>query len=297
MPPNSGFGDYYKAEGSGDKQFDLFSYMVDDNFIKTMGLDLIKGRGFSKGFGSNADGVILNESAVKSFGWDDPLGKTLNYPSWGDYKVIGIIKDFNFFSLHLPIMPFALFHNSSKSYDIAQSYVAVKIRSTDVSKSIDDIEKEWNKLAPGSPFTYSFLDDALNSQYRSEQRLGNIFMIFASLAILIACLGLLGLAAFTAEKRKREIGIRKTLGATVYNVLILLTKDFTKWVLIANIIAVPIAWYAMDTWLQNFAYRIEISYWEFITAGLAALLIAILTVAFQAIKAAIQNPVDSIKYE
>ena len=159
------------------------------------------------------------------------------------------------------------------------------------------IEEEWNALAPGEPFEFSFLDESLNAQYEAEQRLETLFLIFAGLAILIACLGLLGLAAFTAERRTKEIGVRKTLGATVPNVLVLLLKDFTKWVLLANLIAWPAAWWGMDRWLQSFAYRIDISWPIFLIAGGIALAIALATVSVQATKAALTNPVESLRYE
>lgn len=297
VPPVYGFQDYYKVEGQADEQYDLISYMVDDDFAATLGLEIVEGQGFSEDFPSSADGVILNQSAVRRFGWDNPLGKTILYPSAGEYKVIGVMKDFNFMSLHQPILPFALFHEASASYQIPNSYVVVRLRPGDVQNTLAMIEEEWTALAPGEPFEFSFLDETLNAQYAAEQRLETLFLIFAGLAILIACLGLLGLAAFTAEKRTKEIGVRKTLGASVPSVLVLLLKDFTKWVLLANLIAWPAAWWGMTTWLQSFAYRVEISWPIFLTAGLAALGIALLTVSYQAMKAALANPVESLRYE
>ena len=159
------------------------------------------------------------------------------------------------------------------------------------------IEQEWKALAPDAPFEYSFLYDNLQAQYQAEQRLETLFLIFAGLAILVACLGLWGLAAYTAERRTKEIGVRKTLGATVPNVLVLLVKDFTKWVLAANLIAWPIAWLAMNQWLQSFAYRVEISWWIFLVAGLTALGVAWLTVSYQALRAAMANPIEALRYE
>ena len=297
VPPDYGFQDYYKVEGRSDEQFDLISYMVDDDFEATLGLEIVQGQGFSKDFPSSVDGVILNEVAVQRIGWDDPIGKTITYPSAGTYTVIGVMKDFNFLSLRQPIVPFALFHRASESYQIPNAYVVVRLRQDDLASTLATIESEWKALAPDAPFEYTFLDDNLQAQYQAEQRLELLFLVFAGLAILVACLGLWGLAAYTAERRTKEIGVRKTLGATVPNVLVLLVKGFTKWVLLANLIAWPVAWLAMNQWLQGFAYRVEISWWIFLIAGLTALGVALLTVSFQAVKAAMANPIDALRYE
>ena len=297
VPPRFGFEDFYKVEGKGEEQFDLISYMVDENFVTTLGIQIVQGRGFSKQFGANADGVLLNQNAVQRFGWKDPIGKIITYPGQGDYKVIGILKDFNFMTLNQPILPFALFHRASKSYTIPDSYVVLRIQRNDMANTLKMLENEWATLAPNTPFEYSFLDENLENEYQAEARLGTIFLIFAGLAILIACLGLLGLAAFASEKRTKEIGVRKTLGASTTKILILLTRDFAKWVLVANCVAWPIAWYVMNQWLQGFAYRIEIGFGVFLVAGAAALVVALLTVAYQALKAATANPVEALKYE
>ncbi len=297
VPPNYGFQDYYKVEGKGNEQFDLVSYMVDENFIKTMGIKLVEGRGFSKDFLTDSEGVILNESAVKQFGLNDPIGKTINYPSKGDYKIIGVIKDFNFASLHSSITPFALFHTSSKSYQIPQSFVVVRVPLNNFQQSIDIIHKEWKAFTPNSPFEYKFLDEGFEQAYLSDQRLGKIFFVFSFLTIFIACIGLFGLVSFSSKQRTKEIGVRKVLGASVYSIVRLLIKNFVVLVLAANIIAVPIAYYLMNKWLQDFAYRIEIGWWIFAISGGIALLIALLTVSFQAIKAATANPVESLRYE
>jgi putative ABC transport system permease protein len=302
VPPNWGFQDYYKLEGKGDEQFDLISYMTDEDFLSTLDIEIVQGRGFFKEFATDAESVILNEAAVKFFGWDDnPLGKTLMYPGSphgeAKYQVIGVMKDFNFLALYSPIMPFALFHTSSKSYNIPRSYVVVRIPTSDVERTIKFVESEWKSFAPTTPFEYTFLDESLDDQYRAEQRLGKIFLIFSGLTIFIACIGLLGLAAFSAEQRTKEIGIRKVLGASVHSVSALLSREFTKWVVVANLIAWPAAYFAMNRWLQNFAYRVEIGWGTFAFAGGLALLIAVLTVSTQAIKAALANPVESLRYE
>jgi putative ABC transport system permease protein len=301
IPPNDGFEDTYNAAGKGGEPIDisLISYMTDEDFLATLGIEIVQGRGFSKEFSTDADGVLLNESAVKYFGWDDPLGKTLTYPGGSnkEYKVIGVMKDFNFTTLRSPITPFALFHQASKSYEIPDSYVVVRIPRTDLENSLKLLESEWKAFAPTMPFEYKFLDEGFEEQYLAEQRLGKIFLIFSILTIFIACIGLLGLAAFATEQRTKEIGVRKVLGASVPNLVTLLSKDFSKWVLLANLIAWPVAYFVMNKWLQNFAYRIDIGWWVFALAGGLALLIALLTVSTQAIKAALANPVEALRYE
>jgi len=301
IPPYYGFEDTYNAESKGGERIDiqLNSYIADEDYLKTLNIEIVQGRGFSKEFSTDADGVLLNESAVKYFGWDDPLGKTLTYPGGNnrEYKVIGVMKDFNFMTLHSPITPFALFHHASKSYEIANSCVVVRIPRTDLANSLKLLESEWKTLAPAMPFEYKFLDESFDEQYLAEQRLGKIFLIFSVLTIFIACIGLLGLAAFATEQRTKEIGIRKVLGASVPNLVALLSKDFSKWVLLANLIAWPLAYFAMNEWLENFAYRIDIGWTVFALAGAIAFLIALMTVSIQAIKAALANPIESLRYE
>ena len=297
VPPNWGFEDLYKIQGKSDEQFDLISYMTDDNFISTMGIDIIKGRGFSKDFSTDARSIILNESAVKTFGLEDPIGKTVTYPSMGDYKIIGIVRDFNFLSLHSPITPFALFHSTSKSYKIPDSYVVVRISGNNVKNTINVIEEKWKEFAPASPFKFSFLDDNLNAKYLSEQRLERMFTVFSGLTIFIACIGLLGLVAFSTSRRTKEIGIRKVLGASAFSILSIITKDLLKIVIVANLIACPIAWYAMNKWLQDFAYHVKIGWTIFLTAGLMTIVIGFITISILVIKAATVNPVKSLRYE
>jgi putative ABC transport system permease protein len=200
-------------------------------------------------------------------------------------------------ALYSPIMPFGLFHRSSNTYDIPDSYIVVRIPGTHIEQSVEFLKSEWKAFAPTIPFEYEFLDDRFEQPYRAEQRLGQVFLSFSCLAIFIACVGLLGLAAFSAEQRTKEIGIRKVLGASVADLVTLISKDFSKWVLWANLIACPLAWYAMNRWLENFAYRIDIAWWVFLLAGGLALTIALLTVSTQAIKAALANPVETLRYE
>ena len=296
VPPYSWFDDYYKIEGRGDEQFTLASYLTDEDFCTTLDIQIVEGRGFSRDFSREAESVVLNEAAVRYLGWDDPIGKRINY-SGANYTVIGVMKDFNLMALYSPIRPFALFHHSSKAYSIENSYVVVRIQGNGVAEKLQLLETEWQKFAPNTPFVYEFLDQSFQSQYVAEQRLGRVFMVFSLLTVFIACIGLLGLAAFSAEQRTKEIGVRKVLGASVSELVLLLSKEFTKWVILANVIAWPIAYFAMNQWLQDFAYRINITWSTFVISGVVALAIALITVSAHAIRAAMANPVQSLRYE
>jgi putative ABC transport system permease protein len=301
IPSGGSFGDNYQPEDEGNKksaELELNSFMVDDAFIPTLNIEVLKGRNFSREFNDSAS-VILNEEAVQQIGWKNPVGKWLEYPGGNNtrFLVIGVVKNFNVQSLQNPITPFALFHPSSKSYGWGETNIVTRIKGGNTSSTIQQLETQWKTFTNTEPFDYNFLDEAFDAQYRSEQRLGSIFSIFAALSIFIACLGLFGLSAFMAEKRTKEIGVRKVLGASVYNLASLLSKDFLQLVLIASVIAFPVAWYVMNKWLQDFAYRIDISWWVFIMAGLVAAVIALLTVSFHAIRAAIANPVKSLRTE
>ena len=297
VPPDFGFGDYFKVPGKGDEQFMLVSYMTDEDFIKTLGIQIDQGRGFQKEHTADARSVILNETAVKQFGIQNPIGKRINYPSKGNYTIIGVIKDFNFMDLHSPILPFALFDRTSESYQIPASYIIVRLKGKNLAGSIDMLKNTWSLFTEQTPFEYSFLAQNIEQQYTSEQHLGKIFMIFSLFAIFIASLGLLGLTAYITEQRTKEIGIRKVLGASIPEILLLLSKEFTKWVIIGNIIAWPAAYFIITKWLQNFAYKTNIGIWIFLISGIIAFLIALITVSTQTIKVAASNPVKSLRYE
>jgi putative ABC transport system permease protein len=302
IPTGNLFGDSYTPDQNGEQQvvkdISLASFIVDYDFIPTLKIQILKGRNFSRDF-SDSGSVILNEEAAKQIGWKDPIGQRIQYPGGNNewYKVTGIAKDFNVQSLQTAMIPFALFHTSSRSYDIGTSFMMVRMKPGDISNTLSKIESNWKKFVSGEPFDYNFLDASFDALYRSEQRMGNIFSIFTALSLFIACLGLFGLSAYIAERRIKEIGVRKVLGASVPNVVALLSKEFLKLTSVAAFIAFPIAWWWMNKWLEDFAYRININWTVFIIAGLCTLMVALLTVSFQAIKAAIANPIKSLRTE
>lgn len=298
VPPYGGFEDSYRAESKGEKAFDLTSFMVDEDFVNTLGIEIVQGHGFTKELSTDAHGVILNEAAVKYLGWDNPLGKTLRYPGGnGTFTVIGVMKDFNFLTLHSPITPFALFHYASGTYRIPASYVIVRINRDDMVSGLKVLESDWKAVAPSVPCDYQFLDRSLESQYEDEHRFGRVFLVFSMLTVMIAFVGLLGLVSYSTEQRTKEIGVRKVLGASVGGVVLLVSKEFVKIVLLANVIAWPAAWYVMNLWLQSFAYHTGMSWWILGASGGAALIVALVAVSSQAIRAAIRKPVEAMRYE
>jgi putative ABC transport system permease protein len=280
------------------KAVSMQTWDVDDQYIPTLGMEMAAGRNFSAEFPTDSSGIIINEAAAKMYGFSDPIGKNLyfirdlNQPkNISTLHIVGIVKDFNFSSLRQQVMPLSFLFGQNPGN------IVLRIHSTDINNLVTQIERKYKAMAPGEPFSYTFMDDDFNNLYRAEQRMGVIAISFSSLAIIIACLGLFGLAAYAAEQRTREIGIRKVLGATVSNITTMLSKDFLKLVILAAVISFPLAWWVMHKWLQDFAYRTDISWWVFIIAGVAAALIAIITVSFQTIKAAIMNPVKSLRNE
>ncbi|MEP6844758.1 MAG: ABC transporter permease [Panacibacter sp.] len=271
-------------------------YDVDENYISTLGIQMLSGRNFSKEFNTDSSAVILNETAARVLGYNEnAIGRSIfNSNNQGEktsYHVIGVVKDFNFRSLHERVSPLVMSLAPNSSTLIA------KLKTKDIAGLTAMLTKRWTALGAQDPLAYSFLDDRFNKTYQSEQKIGTILAIFAGLTIFVACLGLFGLAMFTAQQRTKEIGIRKVLGASVTQVTNMLSKEFLKLVFIACIIAFPLSYWAMYKWLQDFAYRTEISWWVFMVAGVVALLIALITVSFQAIKAAIANPVKSLRAE
>jgi ABC-type antimicrobial peptide transport system permease subunit len=275
-----------------DEETLMRAVFVDLDYFKTFGIEIVEGRSYSKEFSTDAtEAIMVNEEAVKAMGMESPIGKRL---SLGDtnMKIIGVVKNYHFRSLRQEIDPLILIYNPGPC-----GVLFARLKSENIPKTMGYMENIWKKFAPGHPFNYRFLDEALDGLYRSEQQIGTILRYFSILAIFISCLGLLGLASFMAEQRTKEIGIRKVLGASVSNIVLLLSREFTKWVLLANIIAWPVAYFAMHKWLQSYAYSTNIALWSFILSGVLALVIASVAVSYQSIKAAVANPADSLRYE
>lgn len=298
---------YLPAGGSDNNNFFVFTeqepgrlvktlrYEIDEQYIPTLGIQVKEGRNFSREYGMDSSAVVVNEAAVKALGWKgNPLGQTISKTSKGDkeiYHVIGVVKDFHFRSLHEHISPLVMVLTPDPGSLI------VKVKTTDIPGFTAKLQKRFAAYGAEDPMDCSFLDERYNNTYSTEQKIGTILGIFAGLTIFIACMGLFGLAKFTAEQRTKEIGIRKVLGASAVQLSAMLSKDFLKLVLVACIIAFPIAGWVMYKWLQDFAYRTGISWWTFLIAGVLAVLIALITVSFQAIKAAMANPAGALRSE
>ena len=268
--------------------------ITDFDYIETFELQILEGRSFSLDFPGDINNFVINEEAVKYMEMENPIGQRLRF--WGNTgTIIGVVKNFHHVSLHKEILPhvFTINPNFLNWF----RFIYVKIHASNVSETIEAIEASALKHAPDYPFEYSFLDQGLDNLYQAEQKLGKIFGYFACIAIFISCLGIFGLSAYTGEQRIKEIGIRKVLGASVSGIVILLSREFSKWIFLAILISWPVAWYFMDRWLQNFAYRTSINWLVFLSSGLLAFAIALLTVSYQAIKAAQSNPVDSLRIE
>ncbi|MRH98989.1 FtsX-like permease family protein [Kriegella sp. EG-1] len=297
--PSSRNNTTFFKDGSPDQEdaLNMQTWGVDHDYMSTLNIEIIAGRDFDPQISTDSTAILLNESAIKVLGLspDEALGIRLSRDAGVEnpffYKVIGVVKNFHFESLRENVGALSLYLGDFSSM------LSIKINEADLASAISGIETSWNKIAPGQPFNYFFLDESFNNTYESEQRLGSIFMVFTILSIFIACLGLFGLAAFNAEKRTKEIGVRKVLGATVGQISYRLTMDFLKLVAIGICISLPIGWYAMNKWLEDFSYRIHIGWEIFAVAALLAIVVAVVTVSFQSIKAAIVNPVKSLRSE
>jgi putative ABC transport system permease protein len=284
----------------GKQTLTLRMIYTDHDYVKTMGMEIVEGRDFSKNMSTDArEAFLINEAAVRELQLKNPLetqlewgGEDYNYGIHKKGRVIGVVKDFQFQSLRDAINPLVIHVWSENTF-----VFALRIRPDDIPGTLAFIESKWEDLDPAHSFEYSFMDETFDRIYRSEEKLSKIFTIFSMIAIFIAALGLFGLALFMVEQRTKEIGVRKVLGASIRNIFVLLSKEFVFLVLLANLFAWPIAYFLMFKWLENFAYRVNIGLWVFILAGVAAFVIALATISFQAMKAALANPIESLRYE
>jgi putative ABC transport system permease protein len=279
--------------GFTDKGVDCY-FGVDENFFKTLGIKVVKGRNFS-GPSDTLRSIIVNENMVKEYGWgDDPIGKKVRYA--GDtsdfsFEVVGVVKDFNQKSLYNPIGPLMFFYNPTNNI------ITLKLDAKEISTSVASIENVWKKYFPEMPFAYTFLDQDFDSQYAADQKRGKIFTAFSVLTIVITCLGLLGLIAFTTQQRQKEISIRKVMGANVYQIVPLVTRNFVALVGLSCFIAFPVAWYFMNNWLKIFPYNTGLSITPFILSAVVVLLITLLTVIFHSLRAAVADPITALRTE
>ncbi|MDB5015255.1 MAG: cell division protein FtsX [Mucilaginibacter sp.] len=288
-------------DASFDQKKALFpqTWEVDEDYIKTLDMKMAAGRSFSNQMLTDSSGIILNEAAAKFLGLKDPLNKPLYRSNGGkqdisnskEYHIIGVVKDFNFSSLRDVISPVVLVlaHNTGA--------LSIRVNTKNLPALLSQIKDKWRSISPGVQMNFSFMDQDFDASYRAEQRVGTIFVVFTTLAIIIACLGLFGLAAYAAEQRTKEIGIRKILGASIGAIAGMLSFDFIKLVFIAILISLPLGWFLMNKWLQQFAYRVNIQWWVLVLAGFIAIFIAFITISFQSVKAAIANPADSLRSE
>lgn len=292
-------GDNFQFEGMDKSK--LFSVVwINHDFFKTFDLDIVAGRSFSETIPTDDTlALIVNEALAKQMGWkpEETVGKPFDYQQYHG-QIVGVVEDFNFVSKHKEIEPLVLQLRSNPGhFNFSLKYVAIKLDTKDLPGTVAAVEAKWKELAPGRPFDYFFLDQELDKLYKDEEKLGKVAGIFSSLAVIVACLGLFALASFMAEERKKEIGIRKVMGGSVSQIVLLLSKDFSKLIAIAFLIACPLAWYAIQSWLSNFAFHVEINWLVFILVGIVTLLIALLTISYRALQAAFANPVNTLRHE
>lgn len=299
LPVNQYFGIQFMPQGATES-LTANAMSVDDSYIETMNLEIAQGRGFSKDFNDSLS-IVVNQKTVELLDVENPIGMKVRHTTPGDtpvyrfYEIVGVVKDFHYMTLKDKISPFILVSNEGAiSFN---GFISVKLKDDAVNQGITAVESKWNQFVPQEPFKYKFLDEELYKQYKTEANSGKIFGLFAIIAIVIACVGLFGLAAYMAGLRTKEIGVRKVMGASVFSVVLLLSKDFTKLIIIALIIAVPVSWYFMSEWLTGFAYQTTLSIDVFLISGFIALFIAWATVSYQSIRAAVINPVKSLKDE
>ncbi|HVU96619.1 MAG TPA: ABC transporter permease [Puia sp.] len=299
LPAGNSYGNNFLvyADNHSDKFANTLRYQVDEQYIPTLGMEMKAGRNFSKAFGADSTAIIINETAAQNFGWgDNAIGHSVTEPNRDrpatTYHVIGVVKDFHFRSLREMITPLVMTLGGTEG-----SSLIIRTKTKDVADLLTSLRKQWTDQKARIPFSYSFLDQRFQDTYQAEMNIGRILGIFAGLTIFVACLGLFGLATFTAEQRTREIGIRKVLGANIAGIVALLSRDFLRLVVLAFGIAAPLAWWMMNKWLQDFAYRATIGWWIFALAAMLALMITLATVGFRAIRAARANPINSLRSE
>ena len=285
------------ADASDDESIAIEYTYASFDFVETLGLELVAGRSLSRAYATDSLAVLLNETAVQQLGLDAPVGQQLEWPGESTYTIVGVVKDFHITSLHREIGAVALLGPDPRNTNRPNLLAAARLQTDNLPQTLAAIEALWTRFAPQEPFVYTFLDETFAQLYEAEQRTSRLITLFAGLAILIACFGLFGLAAYMAEQRTKEIGIRKVFGATVSGIVLLLSKDFARLVVVAIVLGAPLAYLTMQRWLEGFAYRVDISWTIFLTAGLAALGVALVTVSYQAVRAALADPVESLRYE
>lgn len=268
---------------------------IDQDFLETHKISIEEGRNFSEEFPSDKKAFIINETLARTLNWDQAIGRYIER-NGTKHEVIGVVRDFNFSSLHNQLEPIIL-SNEPWEGMMDFTFLSVKLKTNNLQKSMQKMEGIWNSQVSTLPFEFSFLEDRLNDQYQNEQRLGKAFLYFSGLAILISCMGLFGVVLFMTEQKTKEIGIRKALGGSVIHILLLLSNDLTKWIVLSMFIAIPIAWITMEQWLMNFAYAIKIQWWIFLLAGMVTIILSWLTISWHSIKAALKKPVDTLRYE
>lgn len=282
---------YEGAANPDEDRLQTYFANVDYNYIDLFELEMVQGRKFIKEMDHGSHRYIINETAVERLGWTEPLGKSFGRKDRMG-PIVGVVKDFHYANLHLPMEAVTFYLRPDYS-----SYLSIKLDTEDIQGTVSRIEDVWERFSSGYPFEFEFMDERYDKMYKVEIRLGKSFSYFSILAIVICCLGLFGLASFTTEQRTKEIGIRKVLGGSTHGIVLMLLRQFTKWVVVANVVGWPVAWFVMNKWLQDFNYRIDLGIWTFLTSAVLALIVALLTVSYQSIKVTLANPVDSLRYE
>jgi putative ABC transport system permease protein len=288
--------DVVPGEPATPQEHTAFFMCIDTDFLHTFQMRLVEGRNLLAEMGTDTASVLVNETAARTFGWEHPIGKEIHVQGYNySPRIVGVVHDFSFESLHQKIAPLVLGHWNNPVTSI--DYFTVRVRSADLAQTLNALKKIHERFDQTTPFEFNFLDDRLKDFYQADMRMGKIFALSAGMAIMIACMGVLGLVTFSAQQRTREIGVRKVLGASEGQIVYLLSKEYSHLVILATLLASPIAYLAVERWLSSFAYRVDIGWATFLLAGICALLLSLLTVGYQAIRAAAQNPAVALRYE